>query len=393
MNNPNFRAGPPRPIPNLTDAQAKRFWSRVDKQDGSGCWMWTGKQTNHGHGSFHIHPVGQFLAHRIAYAITKGGIPAGLFACHRCDNRLCVNPAHIFFGTHHDNMSDCASKGRHGRGERNGNSKLTREQVEEIRRDHRPFTNSKRKLAKKYGVSPRAIDFILQGRNWTYKRPDPIPEPDASEQVILPLYWPKKDRPKPHPNNFKRGPTKPLDSTSLTSSQIASFNTRFVVGTPNECWQWKGALVPKGYGQFSFKVNGRCEAHKASRIAYALAYGRVPSDKFVLHRCDNPGCVNPSHLFLGTQLDNISDRRLKDRAPRGSRNVRSKLTDELVTKMRRWYSDKYSISAIAARAGITPGGAALAIFGKTWAHVPGAVTSRRAARCGAYSFQMRPIPD
>ena len=94
----------------------ERFWSKVNKTEG--CWLWTGGK-NYGYGQFWDGRKPQ-QAHRISWGIHCGPIPDGLWVLHRCDVPSCVNPAHLFLGTHTDNMRDAATKGRLAIGERNG---------------------------------------------------------------------------------------------------------------------------------------------------------------------------------------------------------------------------------------------------------------------------------
>lgn len=89
---------------------ADRFWPKVRKSDG--CWEWTRATTTHGYGKFSVATAVWDRAHRVAWKLTNGPIPDGMFVCHHCDNPLCVRPDHLFLGTHGDNMRDASTKGR-----------------------------------------------------------------------------------------------------------------------------------------------------------------------------------------------------------------------------------------------------------------------------------------
>ena len=98
---------------------------------------------------------------------------------------------------------------------------------------------------------------------------------------------------------------------SMMSSPQERFWARVNKGLPKECWEWKSASVRGGYGQIS--VNGKRAI--ASRMSWELHNGKIPNGMFVCHHCDNPPCVNPGHLFLGTNFDNALDRTQKGRQP------------------------------------------------------------------------------
>ncbi len=93
---------------------ADRLWSRVDKRGDDECWEWQGGRVPCGYGSIGLGKAaaGNGRTHRVAWEITNGPIPEGMSVCHRCDNRLCCNPAHLFLGTNHDNVKDRDIKGR-----------------------------------------------------------------------------------------------------------------------------------------------------------------------------------------------------------------------------------------------------------------------------------------
>jgi hypothetical protein len=88
------------------------------------------------------------------------------------------------------------------------------------------------------------------------------------------------------------------------------------VDRSGDCWEWRGGRIPQGYG--AVWING--QNHPAHRVAWELTVGPIPPGLMVLHRCDNPPCVNPAHLWLGTQADNMADKVRKGRAAVGAKN-------------------------------------------------------------------------
>lgn len=140
----------------------KDFTKKISKQ-GNGCWHFTGHQHPDGYGTFTIDGK-RYQAHRFSYEHFKGPIVKNLYVCHTCDNRICVNPAHLWLGTHDENQKDKALKGRSVRGEKQVNHKLTEEQVLKIRKDPRP----RKKIAEDYKISYWYVSDIKSKKNWKH---------------------------------------------------------------------------------------------------------------------------------------------------------------------------------------------------------------------------------
>lgn len=153
-----------------------RFWRHVDKRGPDECWQWTAGASNRGYGgmSRRIGPGrwSRQLAHRLSWEFHFASPPGEKLVCHRCDNRLCVNPAHLFLGTNADNMADAKHKGRIRSGEHHGLAKLTAEQVREIRRARSESTVSQRELGLRFGVSESQVSRIVRRTDWKFTNND-----------------------------------------------------------------------------------------------------------------------------------------------------------------------------------------------------------------------------
>lgn len=143
-----------------------RFWSKVEKTNG-GCWFWKGTVFSNGYGAFSIKKVHLVRVHRLSWIIANGKIPKGMCVCHECDNKLCVNPAHLCIGTHWENMADRQRKGRTRNGEKSS-SPLTEKEVREIRKKYASGEAGSVLLGKAYGISPTAICNIINRTTWKH---------------------------------------------------------------------------------------------------------------------------------------------------------------------------------------------------------------------------------
>jgi hypothetical protein len=166
---------------------AARIYAHIDQlldrafaEPNTGCWLWPGAGDQDGYG--HVeHGRKHWATHRLAWVLVHGHIPEGLCVCHKCDTPACINPTHLFVGTSAENIFDRHRKGRDAvgdqngsrarpetrpRGAANGRSKFTSEKVAEMKVAYASGVHQA-ELARRYGVTPSAIRWILRGWNWS----------------------------------------------------------------------------------------------------------------------------------------------------------------------------------------------------------------------------------
>ena len=150
----------------LGPSAAKAFWAKVDRGAADECWNWRGYlHPKTGYGMFGWN-YGKYYAHRFVVMLREGTNLNGKYVLHSCDNRKCVNPAHLRLGTQKDNMDDMYARGRnfHQRGSKHGLAKLTEEAALEIYHDKRTHAV----IAKDHGVGETAVRSIKKGRTWSH---------------------------------------------------------------------------------------------------------------------------------------------------------------------------------------------------------------------------------
>ena len=156
----------------------------------------------------------------------------------------------------------------------------------------------------------------------------------------------------------------PLGNTKTAEQR---FWERVKRGGPDDCWEWTGSLDKNGYGQFR---NGNA-SRQAHRYSYELHVGPL-GDLLACHSCDNRKCVNPAHIFPGTQRDNIRDMVAKGRRYRpdvvGEKNASAKLTVALVREARQKFADGVSISQLSREYRVSWTGMKKAVIRETWRH-------------------------
>lgn len=184
-----------------------------------------------------------------------------------------------------------------------------------------------------------------------------------------------------------RLPTQPLAVRLATMSNQAHGSPEelfwsHVEKTDGGCWPWHGASL-RGYGKFNSRSLGR--QGYSHRWAYEFTRGPIPDGLHVLHRCDNPPCCNPDHLFLGTHLDNVADMNAKgrgahgdrhgsrthpERLPRGENHKRAKLTAAQVEEIRSAPRKRGEQRVFARRFGVSEATVSMIVNGKVWLPAP-----------------------
>jgi hypothetical protein len=322
----------------VVDAKTlKRFWSKVEKTDG--CWLWKAGDV------FCLEtqkPMKQITPKRFSYQLRHDVELDRYDAVNQtCGNTLCVNPDHLTLPskrTAEDEFWDAITVPE------DPNECWVWQRISKrgspVIKFHWHDDNGQH--AKEY--SARYIALKLFGIS-----------PDDSNHAI-----------------------------STCDTQLCVNPTHFVYGDKARfwnkvsklseanggCWAWLGGNDKNGYGKFAFYMDGKKKHTRAHRYSYYLATGIWLKALHVCHSCDHPYCVNPAHLFPGTNQENMADRNSKGRQARGSRSGCAKLTEEKVKEIRDLFATgNYTKKQIADLYHISASNTSSIILGQTWKHV------------------------
>lgn len=149
---------------------------------------------------------------------------------------------------------------------------------------------------------------------------------------------------------------------------VERFISKFIVDKKSGCWVWSGPVSKDGYG--IFRESSDIKSMAAHRASYRIFRGKIKEGMFICHKCDNPPCVNPDHLYVGTPQDNSNDMVKRNRSLAGEKNYKSKLNDWQVIKIRElWDSGELSQRDLAIVFGVTKTSIVQIVKRNSWKHI------------------------
>lgn len=209
-------------------------------------------------------------------------------------------------------------------------------------------------IINKPGLPPKYIECIIS---------DCTNKPKA--HGLCPKHYERKRK---HGNSLTVLPkSKPPLTKSKYKSANEMFLDRFVALSKNDCWEWEGFKTKEGYGRFEWKG----KRYNAARFSYEYYLGKFDENLFVCHKCDNPPCINPEHLFLGTHKENMHDRDVKKRnfIPTGEKNPKAILNEDNVIEIRKLLDSGHSLNELSALFKVSKDAIHNIKTKKTWGHI------------------------
>lgn len=348
------------------DKITQRFWEKVLIKSEDECWEWLAYRENFGHGRFQLFNKA-VPAHRVAYQLINGEISNDLVVRHACNFPPCCNPRHLVLGTYKDNAEDMVKSGRHVKRGKGAAIDFRLNPKPEIRKWKNWHIGERtdtvdRFLSKidittnqcwiwKGSTNVKGTPIIAKGKNnisalkFSFEKyKEKIPNRSILKQTC-------KNSLCVNPEHLQITSSAEKNSMSseilfnLTEEELNSLKTRFwnKVSKSDNCWKWKGAKSKSGYGNLA--VSKKYITVGATRISYFLHFGAFNTSLLLCHKCDNPSCVNPEHLFLGTVQDNSTDMMKKGRSASGDKNTSRKNPEKVCRGLKNGNS-KISIEVI-----------------------------------------------
>lgn len=316
---------------------SSRFWEKVQVGGEDDCWPWTRSTNVAGYGRIAWNGRMQNV-HAVAWQLSNGEIEVGDVVLQTCGTKRCCNPLHLI----HAKASS---------------AKDARFWLSVDRRADDECWEWK-KGCRSDGV---AIYYVDRLPVMAHKTAWELTNGRISEDDVLVRLCTSKTCCNP----------KHMMVLSNDEALAHRFWLKVAIGEPDDCWNWKGSLNEHGYGSF----NGGDRTRKSHRVAWELTNGEIPKgDGYhgtcVCHKCDNPQCCNPAHLFLGTTQENMDDKVAKGRSykPRPGDNVfKSVLSPDDVRRIRKIKDQTYS--QIASAYGVSKGAIQHVKSGLTWAFI------------------------
>jgi hypothetical protein len=364
--------------PEYTPEDAKRFYARLDTTGD--CWFWTGATVVNGYGAFYTYGRVRHAAHRVAYTLAYGPIPAGMQVCHTCDNPPCCRPSHLFLGDHAVNAADRVAKGRFS-GARDGIGALL-SHIRTLRKTPEDRFWAKVDKTDTCWIWTEGVDKDGYGKTtWggmhvrthrlayelTY---GPIPE---GFLLLHSCDTPRCVRPDHLTPGTQQDNIRDRDAKGRASSGDRHWSQRADAKAAREreiyaqiertesCWNWTGMTDSGGSGRICWEGRN----YVAARLIYEQAGYEIPNGMMLSHACGNPACVRPSHMLP------ISKGRMTHDDSYGERNVNVKLSDAVVAEIRRSYdAGERSLKEIAADYGVHHSTIWNIVKRNTWKHVP-----------------------